>query len=226
MSSTNRFDPETFHIKWNDITQGTTALLTHACTGIMSAYFYWINPGLYWAAAGISVPMAHLMRETTGKVMDVWNEHKGMTFALICACSFLSLPSVMFAATFALGSHAGSNLYIEAAARKTIVVYEKCVKKDLSEGAKQAFFEFLCADRNLLAYNSLYKHIERIKVLKANKDDPLYQQMQHEFAQRLGQERKGAFDEINELKLKISQFPYPRIINARINDLALDALSA
>lgn len=222
--TTNRFNPDTFHIHWSDIADGTTTLLKHAGTGIVSAYLFWVNPGLSWAAAHISLPMAHLMRESADKVMNIWHEHKGITCALIYACSFLSLPSVILAGSFMLGTYVGSNLQIASEARKAIGIYEKCMKKELSDGTKQAFFEFLYADRNLQTYNSLFEHLQKIKVQKDEANDPVLRALRNERTKKMSIERSAVLNDLIDLKGKIREFAYPRVITATINALALPIL--
>ena len=169
----NKFQPEKFHIDLEDIARGAKKLIWNAGQAIGAAYVYWVNPGLYYAAAGLGIPKAHDVRDVTGKIIDVWKQHTGWTFGLLCVGSFLSLPSTIFAATFIVGSYTGSELSIQAAARKAVTIYEERIskKEEFTDGYKEALTEFLCADRNLLVYNSLWDHTTKIKIIHETKDD-------------------------------------------------------
>jgi hypothetical protein len=229
----NRFEPEKFHIDLNEIAQGTEDLIWQASTAIGATYLYWVNPGLYYAAAGLGVPKAHDVREVTGKIINIWRQHTGWTFGLICVGSFLSLPSTIFTATFILGGYTGSELCIRSDARTAVSLYEKHIgkKEQFTEGYKQALFEFLCEDRNLLVHNSFWDHITKIKVLHDCREDKtikLFDGIFHNIANNtplnsgVEKEITAAKENLIEFKRYMweKKFPYPKTIDSILANLA------
>lgn len=216
-----RFDPNDIRLDWKELQDNVGVLLKQVGKGVASTYFYWVNPGLFWAAGSVSIPMAHMMRETTSKVMDVWKEHKGWTFSLICLSSFLSLPSTIFAMTFIIGSHTGSELSIEATAMKATKVYQKTIGKELTVGQQDAFFQFLCKDRNLLDFDSFYNHIQNIKQIKNGDENETQKLLNEECLKVLAEAKQAAAKDLINMK---AHMIYPNVVNHIIGKLANDVL--
>lgn len=229
----NKFQPEKFHFDLKEIAHGAEDLLWKTGKAIGATYFYWVNPGLYYAVAGLGIPQAHAVREITGKIIDVWKQHTGWTFGLLCVGSFLSLPSTIFAATFILGGYTGSELSIQASARKAVTVYEERISKkgEFTDGFKEALSEFLCADRNLLVYNSFWDHTTKIKIIHESRDDKtvkLFNEIFNNISNEapadthLDEEIRAAKKDLYDLKRYLweKKFPYPKTIDSILVNLA------
>lgn len=194
-------------------------------TSVITAISFCLKPDLFWLSGILSLPLAYKMRETSNKIKTIWEQNKFWTIASICLSSFLSLTAISFAVVFVYGSYYGSNLYIHSATKKSLSVYQSRFNIPIDEAQEEAMVDFLTTDRNLLTFNSLYKHLDRIAHCNEKAHATFSSHLSKESYDYIERERKIAFAKVVKLEMQIKNLKDPSLVIETIKHIVHDVLN-
>lgn len=194
---------------------------------------YHQTPGLFLTALGLSTRFPHVMRESAGKIINIWNKQKLLIKIMLFLGAFLALPQTILASSILMGGYLGSKMHITSAALLAIKEYNDFVTTPLTDGQAEAFRHFLCKDRNILIYNKLYKHAKKIKVLQKRKSDhrlaslPFYRHLLKEKSCLLGKQTEllDVLDKYKDKDKGKDKYKYECTVTETIDALVLSVLS-
>lgn len=223
MEYKSRFTPAFFESRqWTVLKNRTKEAVWSTTVAIAACLLYWQTPGLFWTSLGVSARFPHVMRESTEKIKNVWNQQKGLTCALLCVGACLALPQTLIACSILMGADVGSNLQITSTALLAIKEYKEFVKPPLTDGQEDAFLQFLTEDRHILIYNDLYKNVRKLKALQQKQKDPRFAALP--FYRTMQKVKSQILDKQAKLLDKLDKHRYECTVTETIDALVLSVL--